>query len=218
MGCLEGQDPIKDSCCLVTCCRNSRRRLEDVLKNKRDPRDMSEQQLQDKQDKPLEGIFWNVTSASDAVVQTNDHHAKRALLSPRGGRSLQLRSSCEQWFDSPSGDNDHIPGECMCTQSGKSRVCHGSVSVKGHHEKDRELRWMFPIALFVHVVSFLLPFAYVTYCRCTMSNFINPVMDPWTQKGLQCHYQMGSKYSQARISVFVPQTYVVGYVVGSVVP
>merc|ERR1712039_559775 len=92
-----------------------------------------------------------------------------------------LKPGCQQWF---KGDVKSIDAECMCHKSGKKKVCNGEVSVKGQHKKDSGLRWLFAIALPVHISGVVLPLGYVTYLNCNLPQVINPVLAPWTQKGL----------------------------------
>lgn len=194
--CRTGQNPVTNDCCLAKCCAH-RRLIE--LDDFEEPKLVSGRMLQKDS---LQETYLNSTPANPGAspVQMSGQDAPRSLLSRRMGRSLQ---SCKQIQD---GDPDNIVAECMCRQSGKNRKCDGSVSVEGKAEKSDGLRWMLGLAIPLHVVGVLGPLTYTIGFNCALPGLINPLLEPWVQKGLQAHYRMGSKHSQARISVFTPQT------------
>lgn len=193
--CLDGQDPITDSCCRVMCCMSGRR-LQDDFEALEGLRVGSERRLRDKD---LERNFLNGTRTNfdGDSTQIDGQHAERALLS----RRLVVPQDCRDTTHE-IGSAGNIPGECMCTQRGKSKVCDGIVSVTGPHTKDEGTRWMMGISLPIHMSGCVLPVAYMIYANCALPGLINPVLEPWVRKGLQSRYQMGSKHFQARIQVF----------------
>lgn len=88
------------------------------------------------------------------------------------------------------------------------------VRMQGDHAKDPGRPWALPLGISFAATGFYLPIIWLCGGNCALPGVINPILEPWRQKGLQAMYMGGSKHFQARIRVTtpgaVPGTTVVG--------
>lgn len=106
-------------------------------------------------------------------------------------------------------DEPSESAECRCVTEGSGKgeqeVCYGKVTIDGAHVVNPPVLWPIPVMILGFVAGGILCVAYPLYKQCALKGTVNPVFEPWRQKGLRVEYNPGNKYYRARIWVVVPE-------------
>lgn len=142
----------------------------------------------------------------------NGSAADSGFLAPSGAeeddaRSLLTARRMEAWACFQDEPTEQTECRCVTEGSGKGRreVCYGDITVVGAHVINPEVVWPIPIIIIGNIMAILLSLVYPLYKICALKGKLNPVFEPWRQKGLKVEYKPGSKHYQARIIVTVPE-------------